>query len=97
VDGTVIRIFLSTSMCGQIQNGLRADLDPLGPRVEAVRNAGKEKYSWPIARVDNSILVRVQLARRQAISSRLSRPALLRSARPARSGCAIQSGTGDSR
>ena len=41
---------------------LHVDVEPLSPRFEAVKNAGKEKYSRLIARVDNSILVRVPLA-----------------------------------
>jgi hypothetical protein len=37
--------------------------NPVRANYEAMRNAGKEKYSRLIVRVDNSILVRVPLAR----------------------------------
>lgn len=40
---------------------LRVDVDSLNPRYETMRNAGKEKYSRLIVRVDNAILVRVPL------------------------------------
>jgi hypothetical protein len=43
---------------------LRVDVEPLGQNYEAMQNAGKERYSRLIVRVDNSILVRVPLARR---------------------------------
>jgi hypothetical protein len=42
---------------------LRVDVEPLSQRYEAMRNAGKERYSRLIVRVDNSILVRVPLAK----------------------------------
>jgi hypothetical protein len=41
---------------------LHVDVEPLSPRFEAMKNAGKERYSRLIVRVDNSILVRVPLA-----------------------------------
>jgi hypothetical protein len=41
---------------------LRVDVEPLNPRYEAVRNAGRERYSRLIVRVDDAILVRVPLA-----------------------------------
>jgi hypothetical protein len=41
---------------------LRVSVEPLNPRYEAMHNAGKEKYSRLIVRVDNAILVRVPLA-----------------------------------
>jgi hypothetical protein len=41
---------------------LRVDVDSLNPRYQAMRNAGKERYSRLIVRVDNAILVRVPLA-----------------------------------
>lgn len=41
---------------------LRVDVEPLSPRFEAVKNAGKERYSRLIVRVDDSILVRIPLA-----------------------------------
>jgi hypothetical protein len=40
---------------------LRVDVESLNPRYQAIRNAGKEKYSRLIVRVDNAILVRVPL------------------------------------
>ena len=42
---------------------LRVDVDPLNARFEAMRNAGKDQYSRLIVRVDDSILVRVPLAK----------------------------------
>jgi hypothetical protein len=42
---------------------LHVDVESLNPRFEAVRNAGKEKYSRLIVRVDNTIMVRVPIAR----------------------------------
>jgi hypothetical protein len=42
---------------------LRVNVESLNPRYEAVQNAGKEKYSRLIVRVDNAILVRVPLAK----------------------------------
>src|ERR1035441_9088706 len=41
---------------------LRVDVDSLNPRYQAMQNAGKEKYSRLIVRVDNAILVRVPIA-----------------------------------
>jgi len=41
---------------------LSVNVEPLNSRYEAMRNAGKEKYSRLIVRVDNAILVRVPLA-----------------------------------
>jgi len=41
---------------------LRVDVESLNSRYEAMQNAGKEKYSRLIVRVDNAILVRVPLA-----------------------------------
>jgi hypothetical protein len=43
---------------------LRVDVEPLGQNYEAMQNAGRERYSRLIVRVDNSILVRVPLGRR---------------------------------
>ena len=40
---------------------LRVNVEPLNSRYEAVRNAGKEKYSRLIVRVDNAVLVRIPL------------------------------------
>jgi hypothetical protein len=42
---------------------LHVDVEPLNPRFEPMQNAGKEKYSRLIVRVDNAILVRVPLAK----------------------------------
>jgi hypothetical protein len=41
---------------------LRVNVDSLNPRYQSMQNAGKEKYSRLIVRVDNAILVRVPLA-----------------------------------
>ena len=41
---------------------LRVNVEPLNARYQAMRNAGKEKFSRLIVRVDNAILVRVPLA-----------------------------------
>ncbi len=38
---------------------LHVDVDSLNPQYVAMRNAGKEKYSRLIVRVDNAILVRI--------------------------------------
>ena len=43
---------------------LRVDVEPLGQNYEDMQNAGRERYSRLIVRVDNSILVRVPLGRR---------------------------------
>jgi hypothetical protein len=43
---------------------LHVNVEPLGPGFEAMNNAGKEKYSRLIVRVDDSIFVRVPLAQR---------------------------------
>jgi hypothetical protein len=40
---------------------LHVDVTPLNERFEAVKNAGKEKYSRLIVRVDDTILVRVPI------------------------------------
>jgi hypothetical protein len=42
---------------------LHVDVEPLNPRYEAMRGAGKEEFSRLIVRVDNAILVRVPLAK----------------------------------
>ena len=42
---------------------LRVNVDSLSPRYQAMQNAGKERFSRLIVRVDNAILVRVPLAR----------------------------------
>lgn len=42
---------------------LRVDVESFNPRYEAMQNAGKEKYSRLIVRVDNAILVRIPLAK----------------------------------
>ena len=42
---------------------LRVNVDSLNPRYQSMQNAGKEKYSRLIVRVDNAILVRVPLAK----------------------------------
>jgi len=42
---------------------LHVDVDSLNPRYQAMQNAGKEKYSRLIVRVDNAILVRVPLGK----------------------------------
>jgi hypothetical protein len=41
---------------------LRVNVESLNPRYDAMQNAGKDKFSRLIARVDNAILVRVPLA-----------------------------------
>jgi hypothetical protein len=43
---------------------LHADVQPLSPRFQAVKNAGKERYSRLIVRVDNTILVRIPLTQK---------------------------------
>jgi hypothetical protein len=43
---------------------LRADVDALNPRYQAMRNVGKRKFSELIVRVDDAILVRVPLTGR---------------------------------
>ena len=43
---------------------LRVNVEPLNPRYEAMQNAGKEKFSRLIVRVDDAIVVRVPLANR---------------------------------
>lgn len=43
---------------------LRVSVESFNPRYEAMQNAGKEKFSRLIVRVDNAILVRVPLANR---------------------------------
>jgi hypothetical protein len=43
---------------------LYVDVEPLNAQYEAMRNAGKERYSRLIVRVDNSILVRVPVAKK---------------------------------
>jgi hypothetical protein len=40
---------------------LRVNVESLNPRYQAMQNAGKEKFSRLIVRVDNAILVRVPL------------------------------------
>jgi hypothetical protein len=42
---------------------LRVDVDPLNPHYQAMRNAGKQKFSSLIVRLDDAILVRVPLTR----------------------------------
>jgi hypothetical protein len=42
---------------------LHVTVEPLNPRYDAMRNAGKEKFSALIVRVDDAILVRIPLAR----------------------------------
>jgi hypothetical protein len=42
---------------------LRVNVDSLNPRYQSMQNAGKEKFSRLIVRVDNAILVRVPLAK----------------------------------
>jgi hypothetical protein len=42
---------------------LHVDVESLNPRYESMHNAGKEKYSRLIVRVDDAILVRVPLAK----------------------------------
>ena len=41
---------------------LRVNVEALNPRYEAIQDAGKEKFSRLIVRVDDAILVRVPLA-----------------------------------
>src|ERR1035441_3909945 len=41
---------------------LRVNVDSLSPRYQAMQNAGKERFSRLIVRVDNAILVRVPIA-----------------------------------
>jgi hypothetical protein len=43
---------------------LRADVDALNPRYQAMRNVGKRKFSELIVRVDDAILVRIPLTGR---------------------------------
>jgi len=45
-----------------VKTPLRVSVEALNPRYEAMRNAGKEKFSRLIVRVDDAILVRVPLA-----------------------------------
>jgi hypothetical protein len=40
---------------------LRVDVDSLNPRYQAMHNAGKQKFSELIVRLDDTILVRVPL------------------------------------
>ena len=42
---------------------LRVNVDSLNPRYQAMRNVGKQKFSELIVRVDDTILVRVPLAK----------------------------------
>jgi hypothetical protein len=42
---------------------LRVNVDSLNPHYQSMQNAGKERFSRLIARVDNAILVRVPLAK----------------------------------
>jgi hypothetical protein len=42
---------------------LRVDVDSLNPRYQAMHNVGKQKFSELIVRVDDTILVRVPLAK----------------------------------
>ena len=42
---------------------LHVDVDSLNPRYQSMQNAGKERFSRMIVRVDNAILVRVPLAK----------------------------------
>ena len=42
---------------------LRVNVEALNPRYESMRNAGKEKYSRLIVRVDDAIVVRVPIAK----------------------------------
>lgn len=42
---------------------LHVDVDPLNPRYASMHNAGKERFSRLIVRVDDAIVVRVPLAR----------------------------------
>jgi hypothetical protein len=41
---------------------MSVNVDALNPRYEAMQNAGKEKFSRLIARVDDAVVVRVPLA-----------------------------------
>jgi len=43
---------------------LHVDVEPLNAQYEAMRNAGKERYSRLIVRVDDAILVRVPVAKK---------------------------------
>jgi hypothetical protein len=57
---------VSFDVPGDPKAPLRVNEEPVNPgagRFEAMRNVGKEKYSRLIVRVDNSILVRVPLAK----------------------------------
>jgi hypothetical protein len=54
---------VSFDVPGDPKAPLRVDVEPLNAHYEAMRNAGKEKYSRLIVRVDNSILVRVPVAK----------------------------------
>lgn len=42
---------------------LHVDVEPMNSHYEAIRNAGKEKYSQLIVRVDDAILVRIPAAK----------------------------------
>jgi hypothetical protein len=42
---------------------LHVDVEPMNPRYETIRNAGKENYSRLIVRVDDAILVRIPPAK----------------------------------
>jgi hypothetical protein len=54
-------IRVSFDVPGDPKAPLRVNVDSLNPRYQAMRNAGKEKYSRLIVRVDNAILVRIPL------------------------------------
>ena len=49
---------------------LRVNVEPISGHYQAMRNAGNEKFSRLIVRVDNSVLVRVPLADPSSSSSR---------------------------
>ena len=53
---------VSFDVPGDAKAPLHVDVEPLNAHYEAMRNAGKERYSRLIVRVDNSILVRVPVA-----------------------------------
>jgi hypothetical protein len=61
-DGTP-DLRVSFDVPGDSKANLYVDVESLNPRFEAVKNAGKERYSRLIVRVDDAILVRVPLTR----------------------------------
>ena len=57
-------IRVSFDVPGNPKAPLRVNVESLNPRYEAMQNAGKDKFSRLIARVDDAVVVRVPLASR---------------------------------